>query len=326
MCPGTVNRYAMYRGSRRGIYLMDYYARMEKRYLAAGGPTDPGWKESLCDPRISLRGRRRCCVRTTWADGPVPPRRSIRTSGAGTRPSSRSGWRTWTSVGPQGRYGPCSRTSGTRQGAPHSLQPRAPHRRATSPTRSTGRAPPRSRTRPRVRRTSGLCQPPVHAIAVRRIWQTSPGARTKAVAGPAPSSARSTRKLLAWHRYLATDRDPEGSGLVTIYHPWESGTDNSPRWDAALERIDVGEMPSYERATTSSTSAIPRTVRPAASTTAFCGSGASQAGPLRRGRHLRATPVSGQGRPVLSASWLRPTRRCWRSPRSSRPRRRTGRL
>ena len=41
MCPGTVNRYVMYRGSRRGIYLMDYYARMEKRDIAAGGPTGP---------------------------------------------------------------------------------------------------------------------------------------------------------------------------------------------------------------------------------------------------------------------------------------------
>src|ERR671910_229695 len=41
--------------------------------------------------------------------------------------------------------------------------------------------------------------------------------------------------------------DPDASGLVTIYHPWESGTDNSPRWDAVLERISVGESPSYTR-------------------------------------------------------------------------------
>jgi glucosylglycerate hydrolase len=54
--------------------------------------------------------------------------------------------------------------------------------------------------------------------------------------------------LLLWHRYLATYRDPEESGLVTIYHPWESGTDNSPRWTPALERIEVGEIPDYERA------------------------------------------------------------------------------
>jgi hypothetical protein len=54
-------------------------------------------------------------------------------------------------------------------------------------------------------------------------------------------------RLLAWHLYLVTARDPEGSGLVTIYHPWESGTDNSPRWDTALEVIEVGEVPPYTR-------------------------------------------------------------------------------
>ena len=35
-------------------------------------------------------------------------------------------------------------------------------------------------------------------------------------------------KLFSWHEYLLTHRDPEGSGLVTIYQPWESGTDTSP--------------------------------------------------------------------------------------------------
>jgi hypothetical protein len=34
---------------------------------------------------------------------------------------------------------------------------------------------------------------------------------------------------------------------VTIYHPWESGTDNSPRWDEALEAVEVGDLPRYER-------------------------------------------------------------------------------
>ena len=96
-------------------------------------------------------------------------------------------------------------------------------------------------------RTSGLCQPPVHAIAVRRIWQTSRGKDEERVARARSFLSGNYRRLFAWHRYLATARDPEGSGLVTIYHPWESGTDNSPRWDAALERISVGEVPSYTR-------------------------------------------------------------------------------
>jgi glucosylglycerate hydrolase len=96
-------------------------------------------------------------------------------------------------------------------------------------------------------RTSGLCQPPVHAIAVRRIWQTARGKDKERVARARAFLSGNYRRLFSWHRYLATARDPEGSGLVTIYHPWESGTDNSPRWDAALERISVGEVPGYTR-------------------------------------------------------------------------------
>src|SRR6185503_9221486 len=53
-------------------------------------------------------------------------------------------------------------------------------------------------------------------------------------------------KLFAWHRYLVERRDPERSGLISVYHPWE-GTDNTPRWDAALARIEVGELPPYPR-------------------------------------------------------------------------------
>jgi len=92
--------------------------------------------------------------------------------------------------------------------------------------------------------TSALCQPPTHALGALRVWELA-GRDEEGIArgflrGIYP-------KLLAWHRYLATARDPEGSGLVTIYHPWESGTDNSPRWDAALEAVEVGDLPSYER-------------------------------------------------------------------------------
>jgi glucosylglycerate hydrolase len=95
--------------------------------------------------------------------------------------------------------------------------------------------------------TSGLCQPPVHAIAVRRIWETSRGKEAERVERAKRFLRDNYPRLFAWHRYLATARDPEGSGLVTIYHPWESGTDNSPRWDAALQAVEVGELPPYVR-------------------------------------------------------------------------------
>lgn len=95
-------------------------------------------------------------------------------------------------------------------------------------------------------RTSGLCQPPVHAMAVRRIWQTA-RENDERREGARRFLRENYPRLLSWHRYLATARDPEGSGLVTIYHPWESGTDNSPRWDEPLRRIAVGEVPNYTR-------------------------------------------------------------------------------
>jgi hypothetical protein len=97
-----------------------------------------------------------------------------------------------------------------------------------------------SRLAPRAPATSGLIQPPVHALALQRILEV-------ATAGLVARITALYEKVVAWHHYLATARDPARSGLLTIYHPWESGTDNSPRWDAAIERVIVGELPSYER-------------------------------------------------------------------------------
>ena len=54
-------------------------------------------------------------------------------------------------------------------------------------------------------------------------------------------------RLAAWHRWLHTARDPDGTGLVTVFHPWESGLDNSPRWDEALAAVAVDEETSGDR-------------------------------------------------------------------------------
>jgi hypothetical protein len=94
--------------------------------------------------------------------------------------------------------------------------------------------------------TSGICDPPIHAFAAWRVWEI---AEQGGHAGP-PLRERLRAlypRLLAWHRYLATARDPDAAGLITIYHPWESGTDNSPRWDAALAKVVVGPVPPYTR-------------------------------------------------------------------------------
>jgi glucosylglycerate hydrolase len=121
---------------------------------------------------------------------------------------------------------------------PHSYYPGADHWACAAASPDAPQAPPY---------TSCLCQPPVHAIAVLRIWQAAEREDEKARAEATEFLREIYPRLLAWHRYLATFRDPERSGLVTIYHPWASGTDNSPRWDGALAAVEVGEMSTYPR-------------------------------------------------------------------------------
>ena len=50
-------------------------------------------------------------------------------------------------------------------------------------------------------------------------------------------------RLLAWHRWWFRDRDPERTGLVVTFHPWESGLDNSPAWDAPLRAVPPATRP-----------------------------------------------------------------------------------
>lgn len=97
----------------------------------------------------------------------------------------------------------------------------------------------RAKAKPAGVQTSGICQPPVHAVALARIVRIA-----RAAGGPEAEEAttfarEAVPKLAAWHRWLSTARDPDGNGLVQIHHGWESGMDNSPRWDAAYEAVVV---------------------------------------------------------------------------------------
>jgi hypothetical protein len=90
--------------------------------------------------------------------------------------------------------------------------------------------------------TSGLTQPPLHARAALEV------ARRSGEGGPA-FLRRVFDGLAAQHAYLAGRRDAGGGGLAAIVHPWESGLDNTPVWDApvaAVERPAAGVEP-YER-------------------------------------------------------------------------------
>ncbi len=97
----------------------------------------------------------------------------------------------------------------------------------------------------RVPRTSGITQPPVAATAVRRLWERSDKAAFR------PRLEQLFPKLMAWHAWFARVRDPLGKGLVVAIHPWETGRDNSPEWDRALQAVDTSRVGTYRRRDTS---------------------------------------------------------------------------
>ncbi|MBE1487424.1 MGH1-like glycoside hydrolase domain-containing protein [Plantactinospora soyae] len=84
-----------------------------------------------------------------------------------------------------------------------------------------------------VRLSSGIVQPPVHAVGAWTVYRHAPG----------DAAAEELRwlypRLVAQQEYLATARDVGGAGLSAIVHPWESGLDNSPSWDEALAAVPV---------------------------------------------------------------------------------------
>jgi hypothetical protein len=90
--------------------------------------------------------------------------------------------------------------------------------------------------------TSGITQPPLHAPAALAISRRLPGPHARDFLTALYPG------LAAQEGYLARERDA-GGGLAAIVHPWESGLDNSPAWDAALDAVALppGGVEPYER-------------------------------------------------------------------------------
>ncbi|MFJ8078148.1 MGH1-like glycoside hydrolase domain-containing protein [Streptomyces sp. NPDC096176] len=91
--------------------------------------------------------------------------------------------------------------------------------------------------------TSGIVQPPVHALAAWLVHQADPEVSRRRGFLP-----RLYGRLAAWHDYLTGPRDLGGGGLSAVVHPWEPGMDNSPCWDGPLRRVDPVAPGSYRRA------------------------------------------------------------------------------
>lgn len=88
--------------------------------------------------------------------------------------------------------------------------------------------------------TSGITQPAVHGFVLQMLLAR--GVNADAIRAL-------VTQVMALHRYLYRERDPDAQGLVYIRHPWESGNDNAPTWDGPLGRIDpsVLVIPPYTR-------------------------------------------------------------------------------
>ena len=90
--------------------------------------------------------------------------------------------------------------------------------------------------------TSGITQPPVTGFAIRRLYERAQDkqmARKRALA--------LLPKIAAWHDWFFRNRDPDGTGLVAIIHPWESGRDNSIDWDDAFSRVPTEGVGEFKR-------------------------------------------------------------------------------
>jgi hypothetical protein len=93
-------------------------------------------------------------------------------------------------------------------------------------------------------KTSGISQPPVHGFVLEKMDELH-GQEASFQGFLAEIFPKALEFQFFWYR----ERDPDQEGLVYIYHPWESGRDNSPLWDESLQAIefDKATLPPYER-------------------------------------------------------------------------------
>ncbi|MBK9081457.1 MAG: neutral trehalase [Rhizobiales bacterium] len=78
--------------------------------------------------------------------------------------------------------------------------------------------------------TSGITQPPVFACALKFIADRADDSFAPRILALFEAADR-------YHRWFAAARDPDGAGLVSTLHNWETGRDNSPEWDAPFARV-----------------------------------------------------------------------------------------
>ena len=79
-------------------------------------------------------------------------------------------------------------------------------------------------------KTSGISQPPVHGFVFERLWNMHRD-NPEMAAFVRDMFPKVVKSQLFWYE----TRDIHREGLVFIFHPWESGRDNSPIWDESCK-------------------------------------------------------------------------------------------
>jgi mannosylglycerate hydrolase MGH1-like protein len=99
------------------------------------------------------------------------------------------------------------------------------------------------------RGSTGLVQPPLHALAAWEVYRHATSHGVTAARTAATELAWLYPRLVAQQDYLLGRRDAGRGGLASIVHPWESGLDNSPAWDAAMSAVpaDLALLERYHR-------------------------------------------------------------------------------
>lgn len=74
--------------------------------------------------------------------------------------------------------------------------------------------------------TSGITNPPVLPLAALKVGRRQPDAGLRHAFW-----RRVLAPLVDWLSWFLDRRRPAGAALPVLFHPWETGWDNSPRWD-----------------------------------------------------------------------------------------------
>ncbi|HHS93744.1 MAG TPA: hypothetical protein ENK63_00150 [Rhodobacterales bacterium] len=86
--------------------------------------------------------------------------------------------------------------------------------------------------------SSGISQPPIAATFIRCLWEQDKALGDEKVRALLPA-------LADWHRWFITWRGE--CGAICVTHPWETGRDNSPDWDAPFGAIEPANLDEYYR-------------------------------------------------------------------------------